>query len=369
MLTGKPNYPSGKYYSGYHFWGVKKEIIEGATIIRVPLINRGKSGGGLRIILNYLSYVFFSNWYIRTHNLNFDATLCFEISPITQMYPALLLKKKTGCKATIWVQDLWPESIKAVTNFNNLTVKSLLHRMVTKIYQKTDTIFVQSKAFINSITSKGDFLDKIVYAPNWAEDIFVNNSSADNSKYQHLIPDGFIVMYAGNIGAAQDIQNILKAAVILKEREDIKWLFIGDGREKSAAEAIVEQENLKNVFFLGRYPLSEMPSFYVHADVMLASLKDEEIFSLTIPSRIQSYMAFGKPIVTMLSGIGNDIINEAKCGFTSASGDYNSLANSILAASRMDKTELSVLGDNGRQYYNQFFSKEKIIKTIEDNLL
>lgn len=361
VLTGKPNYPQGAIYKGYHFWGYKKEYYKGIKLIRVPLLSRGK-GSKVRLALNYLSFVFFSCIYILFHKRKYDVSLTFAISPITQVYAALLHKKMFGSRAYLWIQDLWPESVVAAGKMNSSYVYRMLTQMVKGIYQRVDGICVQSEAFNQSILKKGDYSHKISYIPNWAEDLFSDELLIDKNRFQSLIPSGFIVMFAGNIGEAQDFESVLQAAVCTKEHKDIKWVIVGDGRKREFVAQQIKDLNLcDTVFLLGRYPLEDMPDLFTHADVMLVSLKDQDIFSLTIPSKIQSYMAFGKPIVSMINGIGNKIIKESDCGLTAIAGDAESLANNVKKISQVDRVVLSIKGKAGREYYQKYFSKKKII--------
>lgn len=183
--------------------------------------------------LNYLSFVLFSCLYILFHKRKFDVSLTFAISPITQVYAALLHKKLFGSRAYLWVQDLWPESVSAAGKMNSGLVYRMLTKMVQSIYQKVDGICIQSEAFSQSILQKGDYKHKISYIPNWAEDLFTDDSLINKEHFKSLIPDGFVVMFAGNIGEAQDFDSILKAAIRTKEYKDIKWVIVGDGRKKS----------------------------------------------------------------------------------------------------------------------------------------
>ena len=180
------------------------------------------------------------------------------------------------------------------------------------------------------------------------------------------MPKGFKVMFAGNIGAAQDFESIIRATVLTRHIPEIKWVIVGDGRMKTGMEQQVKSLELGDtVFFLGRYPVEEMPDFFALADVMLASLKNEYIFSLTIPSKLQAYMASGKPIVTMLSGIGNQILKDADCGLTAESGDYKLLAENVIAMYHMSKEKRSQLGMNGQVYYNVHFQKKVCIDRLD----
>lgn len=366
VLTGKPNYPEGKIYNGYKFGGFLKEDYDGVEIIRVPLIPRG-NGSGLRLAINYLSYVAIASLYVLLNKRKFDVSLTFAISPITQIYPALLHKKLYKSKACLWVQDLWPESVSAAGKVKKGTVYNILDKMVEHIYINTDKILIQSEAFYDSIKSKIDSDEKVSYVPNWAEDLFLDSKSVDKAKYKNLIPEGFIIMFAGNIGEAQDFDSIIKAAELTKENKEIKWVIVGDGRKRKFVESEVQRLGLTDTFFLlGRYPVEEMTNFFVHADIMLLTLKDEYIFSLTIPSKVQSYMAFGKPILAMINGIGEKVIQESGCGYVASAGDYIQLAQNAHNAYKESKDSLYEKGKNGKIYYNNNFEKEKILDNLID---
>lgn len=365
VLTGKPNYPKGEYYEGYQYGGVSKEDYYGAEVIRVPLRKRG-AGGGKNLLLNYLSFVYNANKYILHNKMEFDAILVYEISPITQAYPALYCKKKYGGKVLLWVQDLWPESVTAAGGVNNRIALGILDRMVKRIYSKCDVLLVQSDGFKESILSKGDFESKIIYAPNWAEDLYLEKKKINEESISAMMPDGFRVMFAGNVGAAQDVDSIVKAANETRDIPEIKWVIVGDGRARANVEDQAKQLGLSDtVVFLGRHPMEQMPTFFSYADVMVVSLKDEYIFSLTIPAKTQSYMASGKPIVSMLNGEGNRIVEEAKCGLTAQSGDYKTLAENVKKLYKANKEDLSQMGQYGLNYYLSHFDK----KTVVDNII
>jgi glycosyltransferase involved in cell wall biosynthesis len=365
VLTGKPNYPQGKIYKGYGFFSHNRDEYYGAKVYRVPLIPRGK-GTGLQLVFNYLSYVLSACTFVVFNRKKFDVSLTFAISPITQMYPALLHKKLYGSRAYLWVQDLWPESVAAAGKMDSSAILKGLTKMVMGIYKKSDGVLVQSEAFIPSVLQKGILPDKIQYIPNWAEDIFTNTIEENSNKYKEIIPNGFVVMFAGNMGEAQDFDSIVNAAERTRHIPDIKWVIVGDGRKREWVETEIKKRNLSDTFFLlGRYPLEEMPYFFSLADIMLLTLKDEDIFSLTIPSKVQSYLAFGKPIASMINGIGNKVINDANCGYTANAGNAEKLAENIIKAYNAPKETLVELGSNGRLYYMKEFDKGAIIDKLE----
>jgi len=364
VLTGNPNYPKGKFFKGYGFKFVH-ENFQGVNVLRIPIIARG-DGSSIRLVLNYFSFAFNGSLFALFLRQKFDVSLVFAISPITAVYPALVHKFFYKSKVNLWIQDLWPESVNAAGKINSSFILRCLTKMVRQIYKLSDKVLVQSESFFLSVEEKGVTKDQLRYLPNWAEDIFCNASNVSKLKYTEIMPEGFKVMFAGNIGEAQDFDSIIKSAVLTKDIPEIKWIIVGDGRKKSWLKNEVVQLGLqKTVFLLGSYPVQEMPNFFVHADIMLLSLKDEHIFSMTIPAKVQSYMAFGKPIVGMINGIGANVIRNADCGYVCNAADYKTLAKNIVEAYKLEPTILSQKGVNGRNYYHQNFSKKVII----DNLI
>lgn len=365
VLTGKPTYPRGPYPKGYGFWGVQEENYKGARVIRLPELSRGK-GGPIGIAMSLFSFLVSSTWYAKRYNIDADAILCFQLSPVTMANAALIYKRKLGVKMALWVQDLWPESVTATTPIKGGPIISLLKRYVIKVYKETDVILVQSKAFKESICAKGDFERKLLFAPNWAEAIFIDaDTSIDENFPLQPASDEFRVMFAGNIGEAQDFGNIIKAAYLTKDCPKIKWIVVGDGRARENSEKEVKRLGLEKTFkFLGRHPVTDMPKFFAQADAMLVTLTDQYIFSLTIPSKTQAYMAAGKPILTMLNGTGNIVIEEAQCGLTADAGDYQKLSENAMKMYAMSKFELSVMGKNAKSYYDRHFEKEMVIDRV-----
>ena len=366
VLTGQPNYPIGKFFKGYSAFSNWVEHFNGIKILRMPIVPRG-SCNNFMLILNYLSFAISGSIRAILIPKKYDAIIALNYSPITAVYPAIIYKLKKKVKLLLWVHDLWPESVRSASNIKSDLVDQLLLKIVKSVYSNSDKILISSNGFMQSIIAKGIEESKVIYMPNWAEDIFEDASTVDRNKYLATIPKGFIVMFAGNIGDAQDFDSIIKAAEITKKENEIKWVIIGDGRNIDYVKQKLIKEGLEDtIFLLGRYPLSEMPSFFIHADIMLFSLKDELIFSLTIPGKLQSYMAFGKPIAAMINGEGANIISESHSGFVCNAGDYKQLADNILTAYYMPSNELEKLGENGYKYYKMNFNKKYLIDEFEN---
>ena len=359
VITGNPNYPKGKFIEGYGF-KYSNEIFKGIKIYRVPIFPRGKSS--LMLIINYLSFVFFGCFFSFFHRIKYDKVFAVNYSPITAVLPGLVYSKKNKIKLSIWVQDLWPESIVASSNIKSKIVFSVLNKLVKYIYKNSDNIFVSNYGFKNSVIEKKISSNKIKFMPNWAEDIFESSKTLNVNRKEFNIPKGFVIMFAGNIGESQDFESIIKAIELNKENHSIQWVFVGDGRKsKWLHKKIHEKKLTKIVTLLGRHPTESMPSFFKLADVMLVSLKNEYIFSLTVPGKVQSYMAASKPILTMLDGEGSSIIKESKSGFVANAGDYKTLSTNVQKCFSLSSIKLDELGQNAFNFYKKNYSKDKVI--------
>lgn len=364
VLTGLPNYPEGKIYKGYGFFNNRMQNINGVRIIRSLLLPRG-DGSGLRLFLNYYSFAFFASvkaFFLGLSN-KYDAIIVHEPSPITQFYPALLLKKLWKIPIFFWVMDLWPESLSIAGGVKNKIVLGYYESVIKTFYKNSKKILITSKGFRKSINEKGDFDSKIAYFPNWAEDSI---SEGDKNYPIPSLPNGFKVMFAGNIGEAQDLEHIMKAALELREHKNIKFIFVGDGRKMPFVREFLEEYKLQEtVHLIGRFPVEAMASFFNKAEVMLVTLKDDPIFNLTIPAKVQAYMSASKPIVAMLNGEGAENILDSESGFVVNASDYKGLATTILMTYELPNEELIRLGNNARKYYEKYFRMNQCISNLE----
>ena len=369
VLTGLPNYPKGKIYKGYGIFKKRKETVNGVKIIRTLVIPRGK-GGGMMLALNYISWAVIASLraFFLALNKKFDTVIVHETSPITQGFPALVIKKIQSIPIYFWVLDLWPESLQSAGGINNRYVLDFFTAVTRLMYRKSDKILISSRGFRQSILEKGDFADKLIYFPNWAEDIFSNINKSENLSLPEL-PNGFRIIFAGNIGEAQDFEHVMKAALLLKENKSIKFILIGDGRKKLWVDNFINKNNLNDtVYAIGRFPIETMPYFFSKADVMLLSLKDDYIFSLTAPAKLQAYMAAKKPVVAMINGEARNLIAESGCGLSVPACDSKGLADNILELQAMHPDKLKNMGLSGFNYYKKYFTKDICITNLENIL-
>lgn len=366
VLTDIPNYPRGKFFDGYGLFRRRREVIRGVNVIRTTVIPRG-NGSGLRLALNYVSFALTAcvrAFFMGLRN-QYDVVLVHETSPITVGLPAVIIKKlQNRTRLLFWVLDLWPESLQFVGGINNPSVLGVFERIAKLCYNNSDKILIGSKGFRNSICEKGNYGDKIIYFPNWPEDSL---TASLDFKLPDL-PHGFRILFAGNMGEAQDFESTLKAMKILLDKgvTDIHLIIVGDGRKRQWIDDFIRQNGLqKTVHCLGQFSLETMGQFFSESDVLYLSLKDSLIFNMTCPAKLQAYMSAGKPVLAMINGDGASIIEESGCGLVVSAGNPDALAEQILGMSKMPAATLEQMGVKGKEYCAEHFSFASNMKLFE----
>jgi colanic acid biosynthesis glycosyl transferase WcaI len=366
VYTGFPNYPEGNFFKGYGIKGPYFEEMGKIKVIRSPLITRGKKKG-IRLIANYFSYFIFSTilapFMVKGE---FDKIFVYEPSPITVAIPGIFLKYLKRAPMILWVTDLWPETLEATGVVKNKKVLWLVELMVKWIYRHTDKIFTTSRGFIPLVERLNVPTHKLKYWPQWAEELFTNYQPENTNYSDPRLPKGFILMFAGNIGTSQDFGTIVEAAKLLKDEKEIHFVVLGDGLMKSWADEQVEKYKLQDTFhLLGRKPLETMPYYYSKASVMLMSLTDAELFSITVPAKLQSYLACGKPVLASMKGEGAKIIEEWEAGMSCLPGRPDELAKAIERLFLLEKAKLSKMGSNAATCYQMCFDRRTLIAELE----
>lgn len=367
VLTGEPNYPEGRIFADYVREPARYARYEGAEVVRVPLVPRGTRS--VQLALNYLSFIVtgatLGVWRLRGRA--FDAIFVFQTSPITAALPALLLRRLKRAPVLMWVLDLWPESLAAVGVVRSERVLGWVGRLVGFIYRRCDRVLVQSRAFVPNIERYAGDTSRVRYFPGWAEAIFEGPLEAIAPAPEVLPYAGtFNVLFAGNIGDAQDFPAILDAAEALREEPALRWLIVGDGRAAAWVRAEIERRGLqRSVIMLGRHPIDRMPSFFRGASALLVALKKEPIFGMTIPGKVQSYLATGLPIVAMLDGEGAAVIEQAGAGVVCAAGDAAELARRVSALMTLSADDRSAMGERGRRFGEREFGRAGLMTALE----
>lgn len=365
VLTGRPNYPDGRVFAEFERDPSLYSVYEGARIVRVPLRPRGH--GGRELALNYWSFLFWAcllgTWRLRGER--YDAVFAFQASPVTSALPAVLIARLKRIPMLMWVLDLWPETLSAIGAVRSRRVLGAVGSLVGFIYRRCDRVLVQSRAFFASVERWAGSSANVRYFPAWVEAVF-DNGATDIAPEVAGFADTFNVMFAGNVGEAQDFPAILQAASALKDRADIRWLVVGDGRALAEVRRDIERRGLEGrIVLLGRHALERMPSFFKAADAMLVSLKADPAFDMTIPGKVQSYLATGLPIVGMLGGEGARVIAEAGAGLVCGAGDGEALARNVAALAALPESERAAMGERGRSYARKEFDRASLMAKLE----
>lgn len=363
VLTGLPNYPEGVIPKEYRNGKKRREIIGGVEVRRCFEIGRRK--GGLFRILNYLSFMWSGDRAAKKIDKNsFDVIYGYAPSPITQMKAALRLKKRSGKKILFYCCDIWPEVLKGVIPENNPAFRWAA-KVSREVYDGSDVIQVTSKPFIPYLTGQhGVPAEKIEYLPQHAEDAYLTmDLSAD--------PDGDVdFLFAGNVGTVQDMDCIVRACARLRETQPCGWKvhIVGDGSYLEATRRAVTENGLDDFFvFHGRHPVSEMPTYYKMADVCLLTLRGDTAVGLTIPSKLQGYMAAAKPVAGAINGAAKEIIEESGCGLCVKASDDVGLSG-IMKEFIVNRAKYGKCGENGRAYFKKHFTKEIFMDALEKRL-
>lgn len=372
VLTGLPNYPNGKLYSHYSFiQGPWSESVNGVQILRVPIFPRGK-GQRISLILNYLSFVIsaliFGLPRLRKFG-PFDSIFVWASSPLTAAIPGIIYGLWTGNKPHIWIQDLWPESISSVGAIKNNRMIQFIGQIVRWIYSHSANLYIQSKDFYPSLKQWGAKDEQIIYLPNWADRIFEEASIENTPGDQNSTSSIFQILFAGNLGHAQDLWTILDAVELLPKEASIQFHFIGNGSCRSRLQEEISNRKLHSrVKLFASRPLHEMPRLYQCYDALLVSLIPDDHLQKVLPSKVQSYLVSGKPILAMADGETKRVITESGSGYVCSAGDARGLAENCLLLAKLSLSERKTLGDNGRSYYWRHYSAEEQIRHLTSSL-
>ncbi len=358
VVTGTPNYPEGVIYKGYENGAREEEVLDGVRVHRCPLIPRKQ--GALYRFLNYYSFVFSSHRYLRRLKEDFDVVFVNQLSPVMMAQSAQNWAKRHGKKCVLYCLDLWPESLLAGGIQKDSAIYKVFLAISRRIYRKADALLITSLGFRDYFRDwMGISEEKIHYLPQYAEDMFGQVKKAEQEQ------EGVHFLFAGNVGQSQTVETIVEAARLLADEKQIYIHIVGGGISLEKCRELAY--GLENITFYGRRDLSEMPAFYSRADAMLVTLVDDPVLSLTLPGKVQSYMAAGKPVIGAIGGETARLIQEADCGACANAEDAEGLARVIREAAA-DPENLKRQGENARRYYDAHFRKEIFMKTLLDIL-
>lgn len=360
VLTGQPNYPNGKIFPGYKAYKSQRDYIEKIKIERVPIITR-KGSNPIRLFFNYLSYIASASTigFYKLRKDHYDIIFCYGTSPIFQVIPGLIMRKYFGSKVVIYVQDLWPESLAATGYIKNKKVLSIFRRLVKAIYNASDLILISSRSFKEPIESLTKYVP-VEYFPNSVDSVRSDDFD-DNEVDLSLLKKSFSIVFTGNIGYAQSVETIIKAAEKIKHIEKIKIFMIGEGSCLDWMKSEVKDKNLQNIHFIKKLDNGMMPVVYESSSVLLATLADREIFNYTVPQKIVGYLAAGRPIVAAMNGETASIIQDSKAGLCAKAEDWQGLSENIIKLYEHSLDELDEMGKKGNAYFLKYFDHSKLM--------
>ena len=364
VLTGIPNYPMGEYFEGYSKDGPKEEEWNGIRVIHLPI--EARHTGSIGMIKNYLSYVAEGRKWVRKNDIKANYVFTFEVSPMTQALVGVWYAKKQKIPHVLYVTDLWPENVEIITGIHNKLFLGSIQKMVDYIYKHCDRILTCSNSFIKAIEKRKISSEKIEFWPQYAEDFY---KPLPDSTVSDIPQDGvFNMIFAGNIGYAQGLDILVKAAVALKDKgKTVRFNIIGDGRYLAEFQTEIKDKQVENYFnFIPRKPAKEVPAYLAKGDALLITLSKSEVFSITIPAKTQSCFACGKPILVSADGEVQEIVREAGAGLSSNSEDVEGFVNNVIAMSNMGKEELERYANNALAYSKTHFDKETLLSRIDE---
>ena len=359
VVTDIPNYPMGYIYPEYKHGKRRCEERNGVKISRVFTIGRRKNL--IFRFLNYYSYAISSTIFAKRLKEKYDVVFTNQTSPVMMSCAALAYAKKNKVKCVMYSMDLWPASISA----GNVKEDSLLYRFFhwvsNRIYTKVDRLLITSQMFRDYFKQHfGISNDIIEYLPQYASAAF--DSVLPNMEQKQTVD----LLFAGNVGAAQSLNTVLEAAKLLQDEKTLRWHIVGDGSELENLKKMATELALENVIFHGRKPMEQMPEYYAKADAMLVTLTADPVISLTLPAKVQSYMAAGKPVIAASNGEIPKVIQASNCGFCAKAEDAAGLAEAVKAF--LSHPDQGQLGANARKYYEDHFARDKFMSKLETEL-
>ncbi len=358
-----PNYPMGTIYEEYRHGKNRREVRGGVQITRTFTI--GRRQGVLFRFLNYESYSLSSTRYIRTLPGDYDVVFTNQTSPVMMTRAATAYSRKWKKKCVLYCMDLWPASLAAGGIKESHPIYRLFDHVSKKLYRRADRILITSRSFRGYLTQEHGIPDeKIAWLPQYA-----------SSQYEIMPAPGeketVDFLFAGNVGVVQSLDTLLKAAAILKDEtvgaKKLRFHIVGEGSQLQTLTRQARSLGLDNVVFHGRKSAQEMPSFYSMADALVVLLKAEPFLSMTLPGKVQTYMAAGKPILAAADGEIPQVISDAGCGYCAGAEDAEGFA-AVIRRFLLDP-ERERMGVNARQYYEEHFTRQKFMDALERELM
>ena len=361
ILTQNPTYPHGKIFDDYKNKWFSKEHYNGMNIYKVKAVT-GYKTSLFKKLLKYFSFMILGSIVSLRIGKRYDYIFGFDVGALTGMVPAIILKQFYKKPATLWIQDIWPDSVYAYGFKKTKFLEFLLNSFVKYVYKYSSNFAISAKGFEKKIIPYVDTSKEIFYAPNWAD--YLNK---DLEKISLSSEQKIHFTFAGNIGTVQNLDNLIDAFGKLEDKylNKVQLNIIGDGSYLENLKNVVDKNNFRNIIFWGRKPRDEIYKYLEASDFLIVSLIDKEIFSLTVPAKTQTYIATNKPVIAVINGEASEIISENNLGLVCGPSDVEEIKSTFIKAINTNNEEKNEYIRNSEFLTNTVFKKEIII----DNLL
>ena len=365
VLCGLPNYPQGEWFKGYRYLGPRRETYRGARVFRAGEIPR-KGNTGLRIFLNYCYWpvsALFSLWRLKG---GYDAVLCYNTSPVMMALPALVYGKLKKISVTTYVLDLWPENLYSVLPVGNPLLRAVARAVSDWFYRRADKLIAMSPSLGTRLAQRtGKSAEKIAVIPQYCEDFYACPALDQNLAREYA--GKFLVVFTGNFSPAQSLDTVIRAAASAQARcPSLRLLLVGDGMSRPSLEALVEELKAgEMVRFYGSVPPTRIPAIAGAAQALVVSLGDSPDLGLTVPAKVASYMAMGKPILASMNGEGYAAVKESGAGLVSPAGDSAALAENMAALAGLPAQDRAQMGRKAQEYYHARYDRATLLKQLE----
>ena len=369
VLCGLPNYPKGEWFPGYSAAGPFEEEWHGARLYRCKEVPR-RGNTSVNIFLNYVSWPWYAAHALHRLPGGYDAVFCFNTSPVLMCWPAIRYAKKHHIPFTNYVLDIWPENLYSVLNVKNKALRAIAQGVSNALYKKADRLIAMSEPLQQRLCQRtGMPPQKIAVIPQYCEDFYA--VPQPDAALQAQFGGRFNLVFTGTFTPAQSLETVIAAVQDARSRgaDMLHLLLVGDGMSRAALEAKVKELHAEDaVTFYGSVPATDIPKFTALADALIVCLSDSPDLGLTVPAKVASYMAAGKPVLASMDGAGNAAVAAAG-GLSSPACDAAALADNLLALTRMDAAQRAAMGQSAKEYYLAHYRRSELLRKLEHFIL
>ena len=369
VLCGLPNYPKGEWFPGYSAAGPFEEEWHGARLYRCKEVPR-RGNTSVNIFLNYISWPWYAAHALHRLPGGYDAVFCFNTSPVLMCWPAIRYAKKHHIPFTNYVLDIWPENLYSVLNVKNKALRAIAPGVSDALYKKADRLIAMSEPLQQRLCQRtGMPPQKVAAIPQYCEDFYA--VPQPDAALQAQFGGRFNLVFTGTFTPAQSLETVITAVQDARSRgaDMLHLLLVGDGMSRAALEAKVKELHAEDaVTFYGSVPATDIPKFTALADALIVCLSDSPDLGLTVPAKVASYMAAGKPVLASMDGAGNAAVAAAG-GLSSPACDAAALADNLLALTRMDAAQHAAMGQSAKEYYLAHYRRSELLRKLEHFIL